>query len=153
MSRSDFKYLIICCLVSKGGRIQKQISVCNCFLHQVNNRIITLTQLKKGQQVKTTKWTHQQTTAHLNQQTTSNEAGCIEEADAQGFLNHRILIKLVSKLCLQLHLQNVHLTSCPFLDRSSLNQSVVMGGFLITACCTNCFSRWCRLWVAGLPVT
>ena len=47
MSRSDFKYLIICCLVSKGGRIQKQISVCNCFLHQVNNRIITLTQLEK----------------------------------------------------------------------------------------------------------
>ena len=151
MSRSDFKYLVIYCFVSKGGRVQKQISVCNCFLHQVKNRIITLTQLEK--KIKTTKWTSQQTTVNLNQQTTNKEAGCIEEADAQGFLNHRILIKLVSKLCLQLHLQNDHLTSCPFLDRSSLNHSVVMGVFLITAGCTNCFSPWCRLWVAGLPVT
>ena len=47
MSRSDFKYLIICCLISKDSRIQKQISVCNCFLHQIKNRIITLTQLEK----------------------------------------------------------------------------------------------------------
>ena len=87
--------------------------------------------------MKTTMSTHQQTNAHLNQKTTSKEAGYIEEADAQGFLNHRILIKLVSKLCLQLHLQNVHLTSCPFLDRSPLNHSVVMGG---------CVSDHCRLY-------
>ena len=137
-----FKYLIICCLIRKGGRIQKQISVCNCFLHQIKNRIITLTQLEKRS-------TGENYYVDLSADNCPPQS---EDNKQRGRLHRRGRCARISepshshKACVKTMLA-ASSTKCSldilsFLDRSSLNHSVVMGVFLITACCTNCFSRW-----------
>ena len=135
MSRSDFKNLIICCLICKGGRIQKQNSVCNCFLHQVKNKIITLTQLEKRSTcdyVDLSADNCPPQSANNKQRVRLHRRGrCATISEPSHF--HKACVKIMladsSTECL--------LDTMSFLDQSSLNHLVVMCG---------CVSDHCRLY-------